>query len=537
MKKSLVQIQNLNFSFDNNEIFDSISVAINYSDKIGLIGDNGTGKSTLLKIIAGIIKTNSVSTSEALIEYIPQIDLDLLKNDSTRVFEYIKKSYKDWWEALISLNQYFYFDIDPEREIKTLSGGEFMKLKIAIALTKNPELLILDEPTNHLDLQSINQLENILRTKVKTYVVVSHDISFLNAVTEKIWRLANKQIKQYGGNYDFFLERFSEEKEAMEAKYQAQVKRVKKIKLSYEKEKKRVARNKVIEKKINLQKSKDKFAKSYFGNRSEKKAGKAKLKMEGAIRAENLKTESLKLKQEKRVNIVIQSGTESKSAIFSIDEGNLILNNKVLISNINLKMNFGDRIHLKGRNGSGKSLLVKSMTNSFQDKNVQTQVEGAGSQELGARLYEADLQLGGLKSFNENPQITYLDQKYEIIDPEISLIDNVIAANPGIDYESIRKVLGNCLFYDERIINQKAGVLSGGELARLACAIITVSDTDLLILDEPSNNLDIRTKEVLISALKNYPGAMILISHDEDFVSKVGSNKTFEIVENELKQV
>ena len=191
-KNQLVTFKNLSLSFSDKLIFDSVSGDIPTGAKIGLVGINGAGKSSLLKILNGDIKPSSGKVSRhGLISYVPQLNLDELEDIA--VYSYIEEQFTDWWEVLSKLEELFSLKIDSTQKISNLSGGEVMKLNLAIALTRDPDLLLLDEPTNHLDLSSQERLIQILKRKELTLLVVSHNISFLNAVTNEIWAIKNKK--------------------------------------------------------------------------------------------------------------------------------------------------------------------------------------------------------------------------------------------------------------------------------------------------------------------------------------------------------
>jgi len=208
--KILIQLNNASFKYLGEDyLFENVKLTVKEGDRIAIVGANGSGKSTLLQILAGILKLEEGSqTIDSKPYYVPQIDLTI-QQETQKIYEYIAQYYEEWWDVLAELEKLFELTLDGEAETKTLSGGELMKLNLTIAIRHNPNVLILDEPTNHLDISSIDRLIKFINMDYKdkyTYIIVSHDIFFLDKIVSTIWELEDKKITAYGGNYTFYKE-------------------------------------------------------------------------------------------------------------------------------------------------------------------------------------------------------------------------------------------------------------------------------------------------------------------------------------------
>jgi ATPase subunit of ABC transporter with duplicated ATPase domains len=209
-KKILIQLNNASFKYQGGDnLFVSLKLTVKEGARIAVVGVNGSGKSTLLKILSGIIKLDEGSQIiDCKPYYVPQIDLSI-QQTNVKIYEYISQYYDEWWDILTELEKLFNLELNPEAEAKTLSGGELMKLNLTIAVKHNPNVLVLDEPTNHLDIQSLDQLIKFINVDNKdkyTYIIVSHDVFFLDTVITEVWELENKTVTAYGGNYSFYKE-------------------------------------------------------------------------------------------------------------------------------------------------------------------------------------------------------------------------------------------------------------------------------------------------------------------------------------------
>lgn len=512
--KTLLQFNNISLSFGEKLILDNISGSIIHGDKIGLIGINGSGKSSLLKYLASLGNANSGTLNKSCsVEYVPQLDFEQYRKD-IQLFKYLEKLFEEWWLVLLKYEEYFKSNLDGDRILSSLSGGELVKLNITIAFAKAPELILLDEPTNHLDLKSLNELQEILQKTNIPFVLVSHNISFLNAVVKCIWELETGKLNVFGGNYNFYKEQKKLEKESLQRLYEAKQKELSRIEKAKELEIKRMQRTVKLGKKLKRthDRGTDRFAMGFLKNASEMSNANKKAAL--LAKQNSIVKEMALYKQTNRKNIYLSLNSEPKSgSVLSIENGCLKLpSGEILITGIDLRIYHGDRIAILGDNGSGKTTLVKQF--AFE---------------------KHDLLEGGVKYGLEYKSL-FVDQKYDLINPELSIVENLLSNNKTISYENVRKVLGILGFSRNFDIDKKAMLLSGGETARLAFAIATNSNIDLLILDEPTNNLDIETIEVIGESLKNFSGTFVVISHDMKFLKDIEVNKVYMIEDKKLVQ-
>lgn len=229
-KQNFVQFKNLSVNFSKRAVLTSISGSVTLSDKIGLVGMNGSGKSTLLKCLASLILPTSGSILvNSKIVYVSQIDLATYRSEIP-LYEYIEERHTDWWDVLQKYTELFGAELDETRRLKTFSGGEIVKLNIATAMSKKPDLLLLDEPTNHLDVTSIDQLESMLLQTNTAFIAVSHNIDFLNSVASTIWEIDNGKLNAYGGNYDLYVAEKERKVQSQIDKYKVTEKKLRKEK-------------------------------------------------------------------------------------------------------------------------------------------------------------------------------------------------------------------------------------------------------------------------------------------------------------------
>ncbi|MBU0976701.1 MAG: ABC-F family ATP-binding cassette domain-containing protein [Patescibacteria group bacterium] len=510
--KTLLQFNKISLAFDGKNILDSLSGSIIDRDRIGLVGINGSGKTSLLKCLAGLIKSNSGSVNRnCTIEYIPQLDLEFYRK-KTPLHLYLQGIHEDWWQILIAYESIFKTRLSETQLLSTLSGGELVKLNLAVALAKSPEVILLDEPTNHLDLHSLNELKTVLQKTDIAFVVVSHNIDFLNSVVKTIWEIEKCKLTIYGGDYDFYKTEKDNEIQSQIDQFEVERKRLKKIKTAFQRGNIRFQKEKA--KFDRMAKTNDrsipKIARNSMRRNMQTSFGADKVKKEKSIEKTNDMLNTLKLKQRK--NICLKLNTRQKSGlVLSVKTGSLLLpSRKLLIDKINFDIYHGDRLAILGDNGSGKTTLVKQFSYNRKDsllKNV---------------------------SYGSEYKTLYVDQKYDLINPKATIIKNVQDNNANISYEDVRKVLGNLCFPGNLDIQKNAKILSGGETARLAFAIATSSDIDMLILDEPTNNLDIETVEAITETLKEFQGTIAAISHDFHFLEQIGINEYYLIDNKQL---
>jgi ATPase subunit of ABC transporter with duplicated ATPase domains len=511
----LLQFSNISLKYDDQVILDDISGSITARDRIGLIGINGSGKSSLLQILTEKIEANSGAIqSKAQVKYLPQLDLEIYRKDIP-LYKYLQKQTEYWWDVLTKHQEIFGTTLNENQSLNTLSGGELVKVHLSLSLCSNPDLLLLDEPTNHLDLSSLKQLQKVLRAIDIPYIVVSHNINFLNEAIDTIWELDNGNLEIYGGNYDFYREQKEQRIEARKRKYIVKKKEMRKLEDSIEKEQKRAQRSHRTGRKLAKFGGTDGFARTYFKDKSEKSAGtnSDNLNEKKAEITDEMKKYKVKVRKAPYLDF---STSPKTGLIIQIQKGELAINNShILLKDINFKLYHGDRIAILGDNGCGKTTFVK---------------------QLSYEVNKNECILKGKIKYGQKYKTLYVDQQYDVVTPQESLIHNIQKHNPKINYENARRILGNLSFPMDYDINKKAVNLSGGETARLAFAIATSSEVDLLVLDEPTNNLDIETIDVIVEALAQFPGTLVVISHDISFLKRIEIQKVFEIKDKSLRR-
>lgn len=497
---TLLQFNNLSLTFADKLILENISASIVASEKIGLIGRNGSGKTSLLKCLSGFINSYSGNIHKnCKIEYVPQLDLELYRK-KIPLYNYLEDMHENWWEVLHIYERIFGTVIAEDIILSKLSGGELSRLNISISIAKSPDLILLDEPTNHLDLRSLKQLELFLKESNLTFVLVSHNINFLNNVINEIWQIENGKLNMYGGNYNFYKEQKLIQAKNINKDIKAIEKQITRIQ---DTSLKKYSQARSTDKKFT---SRDPYIKKLAG----KKARTAKvLKNRSDKKIDELEKQKAQLLKK---HIILDLNSIDRSGlIVSISNGSLKLPNKTeLIRNISLNINHGDRIAIMGNNGVGKTSFVKEL--EYNNRHV----------------LEGDIRYGS------QYKTLFVDQKYDLVNPKLTIIDNILVNNKGISYENVRKVLGNLGFSDNYNIAQLAETLSGGEMARLAFAIATTTPIEMLILDEPTNNLDTDTIEVISNSLNKYNGTLIIISHDMGFLESIGIERYFVIKDKNL---
>ena len=516
---AILQVNNICKSFSGEYLLNDISFSIDEKDKIGLIGLNGAGKTTLVKIILGEEehdenssnqKSGTVSKKNGLkIGYLSQ-HFELCEENSVfeelmEVFSQLKEDYKKIQE----LNSRLAYDLEnfddimeelskltakyeqeegyaveyrvkqvlnglnfPEEKwalnIKSLSGGQKSRIALGKILLEEPELLILDEPTNHLDLNATEWLEKFLKNYNKAVFIISHDRYFLDSVTNRIFEIENKGLKTYNGNFSDYLI----QKELI----------LKGLIKAFEKEQEKI-------------KQTEEFIRKYkAGIKSKQARGREKLldrmeKMDNPI----TKIRKMKLKFE-----VENPSTDRVLKIRGLAKS---FGGESIFENINLELYRGDRVGLIGKNGVGKSTILR-IVNGFVEKD------------------------GGELEYGEKLKVGYYDQNHEGLDYENTIIDE-LRMNYPLSEEGARSIAGGFLFSDEDAM-KCIGDLSGGERARVVLMKMILDKPNFIILDEPTNHLDIYSREVLEEALEQYEGTLIVVSHDRHFLESV-VNKIYEI--------
>lgn len=505
----LIQLNNASFKYESEDyLFKDVKLTIKKGDRTAIVGINGAGKSTLLKILTGKI---TLEEGEIKINcrpyYVPQIDLSVNEENLT-IYEYITNYYEEWWEIPSEAEKLFNLTLNTEAMVKTLSGGELMKLNLTIALKHNPDVLILDEPTNHLDVKSINSLINFIKSPTGnkfTYIMVSHDVFFMNSVINKIWELDKQTITTYGGNYDFYVEQKELQVRGLKRQFEVAKSQLEKAKENEQKEIQRQAKKANEAKRAFIKGSIDKTEFSEGKNAAGSSERTINLQIERLKEEAEEKLEEYETEERRLAFISFKNTSENiGKKIFEVIEGNLKIDNKTLIKDINLKVTYGDRLVIAGDNASGKTTFIKSLLQ--KGANLET---------------NKNIKLDGEVVLGQNMNWVYIDQNYSLIKPEMNLVENLMSYNSSITEDIAKEQLGKFKFKSKSELAKKGKSLSGGEMVRLVMAMITSNPVDLLIMDEPTNNLDVATVEVLVKSLNIYKGALIIISHNIDFLSKI----------------
>lgn len=517
-KKSILIAENLAYELSTTRtLFEKVQVSIETGDasgkthsrqRIALVGRNGVGKSTLLKILAGQISPSTGSVwRNGIVYYLPQISTIRQEITADTVLNFLISISDEWWKIEEILQAQFHTILDLSLPLTNLSGGEITKLFLAIGLARQPNLLLLDEPTNHMDLQALESLRQFLLNFAGAFVIVSHKPFFLDQVTEVTWELTPEGVKVYGGNFSWYQEQKEIELEVALRSHEVARKELKRVQTTAMQEQQRAAQSSGNGRSKVLNGSVDRTAAGLIKTKAEASAGTAKKKHEAAVTKANQKVTNTKIKITKTTSIQLEEKSQKRRNLIHIQGANLRVSERLLIQNIQLHISSGDRIAIIGANGSGKSSLVKAI--------------------LGMENQTAVLESGEVL-LTPAMKAVYLDQTYELVNRQYTILENMQAANPHLSYQLLRQQLGHFLFkYDD--VHKTASVLSGGELARLAIAIVSISEIDLLILDEPTNNLDIETVEQVVAGINEFQGALWVISHDLNFLSQINITQSFNL--------
>lgn len=524
----MISVDGLTVEFGGSALFSDVSFVINEKDRIALMGKNGAGKSTLLKILAGVREPSRGKVSapkDTVIAYLPQ---HLMTEDGRTVFEetaqafahlhemeaeiaelnkqletrtdYESDSYMELIERVSTLSEKFYsieeinYDADIEktllglgfkredfdRQTSEFSGGWRMRIELAKLLLKKPDVLLLDEPTNHLDIESIQWLEDFLIDNGQAVVVISHDRAFVDHITTRTIEVTMGRIYDYKVNYSQYLQLRKERREQQQKAYDEQQKMIAETR---------------------------EFIERFKGTYSKTLQVQSRVKM-----LEKLEILEVDEEDTSALRLKFPPSPRSGSYPVTIENVSKAYGDHTVFRNANLMIERGDKIAFVGKNGEGKSTLVKC---------IMKEIEHEGTLTLGHNVM--------IGYFAQN-QASLLDENFTVF----QTIDDVAQ---GDIRNKIKDLLGAFMFGGENSA-KKVKVLSGGERTRLAMIKLLLEPVNLLILDEPTNHLDMKTKDILKQALLDFDGTLIVVSHDRDFldglVSKVyefGNQKVTEHLE------
>jgi ATP-binding cassette subfamily F protein 3 len=504
----MISASSLSLFFGGQELYSNVSVSVTQADKIGLCGKNGAGKSTFLKLILGEFKPDAGSISVAKgtkICYLPQeiisrstaliIDevcnsnddltkisgrLDEINDQLATRTDYESDSYLNMLDELTELNDAYNFqggnDVAEQAELvlkglgfssqeletpmNEFSGGWQMRVELAKLLVQNPDVLLLDEPTNHLDIESIQWLETYLKNYRGAILLISHDRSFLDGVTNRTIEINNRKLYDFNCNFSTYQTRRAEEMVLQEQAFKNQ--------------QREIAREEKLIEKFRAKASKAAMAQSLI----------KKLDKMDRIELDDLDSSSIALR--------FPEPHPSGKLVAELEDVGKSFGEKKIFENIRFNISKGDKISLIGKNGMGKSTFIKMMV--------------------------GDTDFDGTIKFGHNVRIGYFAQdetaKLDLKKTVFETIDDVAV---GEVRKNVRKILGSFLFGGDEI-DKKVSILSGGEKTRLALCKLLLEPYNFLILDEPTNHLDIVSKEVLQDALRNYSGTVLVVSHDRTFL-------------------
>lgn len=504
----MISINNLTVEFSAKSLFDNINYVINKKDKIALVGKNGAGKSTMLKIIAGLQRPTSGTVAvpqDVTIGYLPQqmklsdtttvleevsqafshldkmhAELDKMTKELQDRTDYESDSYHRLIDRMTTLTERLAMEEsenaqaemektliglgfvreDFNRQTSEFSGGWRMRIELAKLLLQHPDVLLLDEPTNHLDIESIQWLENFLITKANAVVLVSHDRAFIDNVTNRTIEISLGKIYDYSVNYSKYVVLRQERLEQQMRAYQNQQKQI--------------------------QDTED------FIERFRYKATKA-VQVQSRIK-QLAKIERIEVDEVDTSHLNLKFPPAPRSGDYPViaDDVAKAYGNHVVFSGVNFTIKRGEKVAFVGKNGEGKSTLVKCI--------------------MGEIPFTGNLKIG------HNVKIGYFAQNQaQLLDEDITVFDTIDRVAVGDIRTKIRDILGAFMFGGEAI-DKKVKVLSGGEKTRLAMIRLLLEPVNLLILDEPTNHLDMKTKDILKQAIKDFNGTVIVVSHDREFL-------------------
>lgn len=504
--KSILSCRHIDKTFNSFIALKGITFNLQSGDKVGLVGPNGTGKSTLLKIIAGIVEYDSgvlERSKNITIGYIPQSFIDV---ENEKVLDFISKTTIKSEKIILSESEKHLADLHLHKEIlrrtiNELSGGEKTKIAVIRILLSDYDLLLLDEPTNNLDNDALLLLEDFVKKSSKTFIIVSHDRMFLDNTVHKIIGIDEftKEASIYNGNFSDYVKQKELKIERQWSEYEdASEKREKIEKTIAEKLKKAVTIGKA------KARDNDKMAKNF-----KTEMGQRTMQRGARLLKDKLETMDLfeKPKVPRPLKIHFDIAERSGDKVLEMKDVYKTLPTKTL-GPINLKIQYGDRVLLLGKNGVGKSTILKMIMKEISSDR--------GEITLGSRV------VGGYLSQEENFSLS--TSVLELVKEEI-----------GVEESDARKTL-NRFRITEDDLSKKISDLSSGERSRLMLAIMMTKQPNCIILDEPSNHLDLEVLTELEFALEDFKGTLIVVSHDRYFIEKLKFNK-FYVLTNKLNSI
>ena len=521
----MISIEGLSVEFGGNPLFDDITYVINKKDRIALVGKNGAGKSTMLKIIAGLQQPTSGTVNipkDMTIGYLPQqmqisdsrtvmkeaeqafahifelqSRIDRMNRELSNRTDYDSQDYHDLIERVTDANEQLtmigaanyqaeiektlmglgFVREDFDRPTSEFSGGWRMRIELAKLLLQRPDVLLLDEPTNHLDIESIQWLENFLATRANAVVLVSHDRAFIDAVTTRTIEISLGRIYDYKVNYSKYVQLRAERLEQQQRAFENQQKQIQDTEA--------------------------------FIERFRYKATKAVQVQSRIKQLEKIDRIEVDEVDTSRLNLKFPPAPRSGDFPVIAQGVGKTYGNHVVFANADFTIRRGEKVAFVGKNGEGKSTLVKCI--------------------MGAIDYDGTLKIG------HNVKIGYFAQNQaQLLDENLTVFDTIDRVAVGDIRTKIRDILGAFMFGGEAS-DKKVKVLSGGEKTRLAMIRLLLEPVNLLILDEPTNHLDMKTKDILKQAIKDFNGTVIVVSHDREFLDGL-VDKVYEFGNKRIKE-
>jgi ATPase subunit of ABC transporter with duplicated ATPase domains len=469
MSSSLL-LNNISLYYPHKICFAEFTTQIHPGQRIAIIGNNGVGKSCLLKIIHKLYEPTEgkvMHPQDVVFGYVPQVVEDF----------------------------------------SNLSGGQRLNKALTQALAVQPNILLLDEPTNHLDLNNRKSIMRMLNAYHGTLIVASHDVELLRHCVDTIWHIDNAKVHIFSGRYDDYIREIKLKRISIEKDLVLLDRQRNNVHEELMKEQSRAKKSKLRGEKHIKQRKWPTVVSAAKVMRAVETGGRKQKAINDKKQALTEQLLQMRIPEVIKPKFILASGCQSSQTIVSISEGSCGYNHSIL-HNISLTVHGSERVAIRGDNGSGKSLLLKAIRG---DQTITRE---------------------GSWYVPESRDIGYLDQHYQTLDPNKTVIEEIIKVLPDHPYKEIRSHLNDFLFRKNEEVNALVSTLSGGEKARLSLAQIAAKPPALMLLDEITNNLDLLTREHMIAVLKEYPGAMIVISHDEDFLKQIGI-ETYYVVEKQ----
>ncbi len=529
MLKRNIICENISYSFDDKSLFKNLSLSLD-NKKTGLVGSNGTGKTTLLRLIIGeLAPQTGVVHTQCKIGYLPQNFVVNQNQTIAQVFGINKKiaalkqvntgqaSQEDFdiigddWDIVEQAKEILHRcnlkELNLSRQIKTLSGGQTTRVFFARLLINKSDFLILDEPTNNLDSESRLALYDAIKNFNGGILIVSHDRELLKLM-DQIIELSQLGLKTYGGNYTDYVKQKAIEQETLEQDLINAQKHLKKTKKTVQVSKERYDKRVKIGNKARRNKSHPKMFLDYKKSRAEKTKSKLESKTDKQLETarDKLVTAKSKLEQKDIFNFELEA-TRVHNTKLVLEIQNLSFaypRHKLILSGFNMTITGPKRIAISGKNGSGKTTLLKLIMGQL--------IPTRGTIKVGVK------------------QCAYLDQTLSLLDPEQTILENFKHLNKNTKETDCRVRLASFLFAHDDA-HKRIKNLSGGEKMRAALACVLMGDTppQLILLDEPTNNMDLESIASIERALRNYKGAIIAVSHDATFLQNISIKETIEI--------